>query len=191
MRKLSVISWLTIIATLFCAHTVRGAVPLRVDVQSMTIEFGRYSEDTSYHVYATDEAGTPVTIHGVGAYVLGFNSLEPFAAPNTFDTNRFNSAGLAFGTVATGGADWQVFSSHSDPLNLWATNTPRKPILFSRTGSAGFHAAFHYVGAPGYEVYDDDVVLEGTYQVDLGNAYWLNGRQLAFYRLFFDLKKPE
>lgn len=191
MRNLTILSFL-IVFSVFVAggDPARAAAPVRVDIIRMTIEQGRYSEPV-YKVYCLDESGNLLTFHGSGVYVLGFNSLEPFAVPNTFSTNRFDSSGLAFGTVDTGGASWQVFNAHSDPLKLWPTNTPRKPLLFSRSGSAGFHASFHYVGAPGYEAFDDDVVLEGTYQVDLGRADWLNGRKLLFYRLFFDLKKPE
>lgn len=165
------------------------AVPIRVDVQAMTIEFHRNSGEPLYRVYAVDETGAPLTFAGLGNYALDFTNGEPFSVPNTFSTNRFDTFGLTFGMINTSG-QFTVFSGYSDPLKLWPTNTPRKPDSFSRTGNAGFHASFHYSTETGYEAFDDDVVLAGTYQVDLVTANWLNGRKMQFTRLYFDLKNP-
>ncbi|MEO6390838.1 MAG: hypothetical protein ABIP75_03240 [Pyrinomonadaceae bacterium] len=171
------------------ADRLAAGTPVRVDVQSMSILFQRSSGEPYYRVYAVDEMGTPVTFGGWGNYVLDFTNGEPFSIPNTFSTDRFDTFSMTFGLVNSYG-QFTVFSGHSDPLRLWPTNTPRKSATFSRTGNVGFHASFHYSTELGYEAFDDDVVLEGNYQVDLVPVNWLSGRKIQYTRLYFDLKKP-
>jgi hypothetical protein len=184
------LSFAIAIGALTLASSAQAAPPVRVDVQAITIEYKSTWSDTLYRVYAVDESGHDVVFGGLGAYVLDFTDVGTFRIPGTFSTNRLDANGLGFGAVTSGGG-FIPSSSHSDPLKLWLTNTPRKPVKFSRTGSAGFHATFSYSNEQGYAAFDDDVVLEGSYLIELGNSPWVDeGHQFNFYRLFFDLRKP-
>lgn len=188
MRKSHSLSVFTIvIALLFLASTAKAA-PVRVDVQAITIEYKVSWSSPFYRVFALDEAGNELIFGGQGGYFMEFSEAGLFPMPATFPTNSFFS-GMGFGGATSGGS-FLVTSSHSDPLKLWPTNTGRRPDNFSRLGSAGFHGSFHYDREPGYEAFDDDFVVEGTYVIDLGNARNVDGRRIQFYRFFFDLKKP-
>jgi hypothetical protein len=191
VRPSLLLSFAIIIGAFTLGSSAQAAAPVHVDVQEIIIEYKPSWSQTTYKVIAVDDAGNQVVFTGLGAYVLYFTDAGPFPLYGTFSTNRLDEIGLSFKVANSGGGTFSVSSSHSDPVNLWATNTPRKPLKFSRTGAAGFHGAFTYYRESGYQAYDDDVTMEGNYQIDFGNAPWVDGHRFVCYRVYFDLKKPE
>lgn len=182
-----------VIAGLFllCSAVVTAAAtPLRIDIQSVTIEARVNWSQPYVHIEALDEAQNRVTYGGAGSFVASFVGAGPFRAPRTVNTDFFHGNTIGFGGVVSGGGFSQM-EGHADPITLFPT-VRRKPEAFIRIGSAGFHGRFEYWAEPnGLVAFDDDVVLEGNYQAFLSNRNYMDGRYIELTKLIYVLKKPE
>lgn len=175
---------------LLCPAAVTQAAPLRIDIQSVTIEAKSNWLQPTVSIVALDEAGNQVTYGGAGSFVVSLVGLGPVPLPRTVSTNFLHGNQVGYGSV-TRWAYFTLTEGHSDPITLYPT-TPRKPETFIRTGAAGCRGKFeYYVEFQGLVAYDDDVVLEGSYQAFLSNRNYMDGRKIELTRMLYVLTKPE
>lgn len=167
-----------------------GATPLRIDIQSVTIEARTVWLQPAVRIVALDEAQNQVTYSGAGSFVVSMIGAGPFSISRTISTDCLRGTQVGYSSAVSWGF-FTITEGHSDPIGLFAT-TPRKPESFIRTGSAGLRGRFEYwTEQQGLVAFDDDVVLEGSYQAFLSNRNFMDGRNVELTRMLYTLKKPE
>lgn len=167
----------------------RAAVPMRIDIKSVTIERNAIWTASLIKIKALDDAGVEVNYSGLANYILpNLYDCRPCNMPTSFDTNAFNGFQLDFGQDRH--AAFALLEGQADPLTVPAT-VLRKPQTFFRVGQASFKAKFTYRETNGDVItYDDDVELVGTYSAEFGHVPVFDGRRISFHRIFFDLRVP-